>query len=71
MQWDGYEPAEIAEEPPVILLDMRPAAAPNAPVLRLSLEEIYRDAETADALLKDLLNHPGFFGNFFSGASPG
>ncbi len=68
---DGYEPSEIAEEAPTILLDMRPASAPNALILRLALEEIYRDEEVADALLKELLNHPGFFGNFFSGASPG
>jgi hypothetical protein len=50
---------------------MRPAAAPNALIMRLALEEIYRDVEVAAALLKDLPNHPGFFGNFFSGASPG
>jgi len=71
MHWDGYEPEEIAEEAPTILLDLRPRAAPNALVLRLALEEIYRDAEIAESLLRDLLNHPGFFGNFFSGASPG
>ena len=71
LHWDGYDPGEIAEEAPKILLEMRPSAAPNALILRLSLEEIYRDVEVADALLKELLNHPGFFGNFFSGASPG
>jgi len=71
MHLDGYEPDEIAAEAPEILLEMRPAAAPNALIMRLALEEIYRDVEVADALLKDLLNHPGFFGNFFSGASPG
>lgn len=70
MHWDGYEPAEIAEEAPMILLDMRPAAAPNALILQIALTEIYRDDAIALALLKDLLNHPGFFGNFFSGASP-
>lgn len=71
MHWDGYETDEIAKEAPLILLDMRPAAAPNALILRLALEEIYRDVEVAETLLKNLLNHPGFFGNFFSGASPG
>lgn len=71
MHWDGYEPEEIAIEAPELLLDVRPAAAPNALILRLALAEIYRDEETAEALHKDLLNHPGFFGNFFPGASPG
>ena len=65
------EPEEIAVEAPVILLDIRPAAAPNALILRLALEEIYRDEEIAGILHKELLNHPGFFENFFPGASPG
>lgn len=39
MYWDGYEPAEIAEEAQMILLKMRPAAAPNALILRPALEE--------------------------------
>lgn len=71
MHWDGYEPGEIATEAPALLLEIRPRAAPNALILRLALEEIYRDAELAETLLRELLNHPGFFGNFFSGASPG
>lgn len=71
MHWDGYEPEEIAEEAPALLLELRPRAAPNALILRLALEEIYRDEALAETLLRDLLNHPGFFGNFFTGASPG
>lgn len=71
MHWDGYEPEEIAVEAPPLLLEIRASAAPNALIMRLALEEIYRDAGIADTLLKDLLNHPGFFGNFFTGASPG
>lgn len=70
MHWDGYEPGEVAEEAPLLLLEIRPSAAPNALILRLALEEIYRDAGLADHLLLELLNHPGFFGNFFTGASP-
>lgn len=71
MHWDGYEPEEIAAEAPPLLLEIRPRAAPNALILRLALEEIYRDADLADHLLRELLNHPGFFGNFFTAASPG
>lgn len=71
LHWDGYDLAEIAVEAPGILLEMHPCAAPNPLILRLALEEIYRDSELANSLLRELLNHPGFFGNFFSGASPG